>query len=110
MLKTGPFLRLECHEFNSKVLTAAPPDHCLLYPYRWLVFGRVYAKFQRRAGVDLGEAVDFAPAERYVQDVPVSINKLTEVNELRKRTGKRGCRRWSIEEECVSQCQPFILP
>ncbi len=76
MLKTGPFLRLKCHEFDSEVMAAAPPDHSLLDLYRWLVFGRVYAKFQRRAGVDLGEAVDFAPAERYVQDVPFPINKI----------------------------------
>ena len=76
MLKTGPFFRLECHEFNSKVLTAAPPDHRLLYLYRWLVFGRVYAKFQHRAGVDLGETLDSAATERYVQDVPFPINKI----------------------------------
>lgn len=76
VLKTGPFLRLERHELDPEVMVTVPADDGLLYVDRRLVLGSVYAKFQGRAGVDIGEAVDSAPAERHIQDVPFSIDKI----------------------------------
>jgi len=76
VLKTGPLLRLERHELDPEVMVAVPAHDSLLYVDRRLVFGSVYAKFQGRAGVDIGETVDSAPAERHIQDVPFSINKI----------------------------------
>src|SRR5687767_389867 len=40
---------------------------------------------------------------------PSPSTRLTEVNELRKRTGKRGCRRWSIEEGRLSQSSALYI-
>jgi len=76
VLKTGPLLRLERHELDPEMMVTVPADDGLLDVDRRLVLGRVYAKFQGRAGVDIGEAVDSAPTERNIQDVPFSIDKI----------------------------------
>jgi hypothetical protein len=76
VLKTGPLLRLERHKFDPEVMITAPPDHRLLYLYRRLVLGSMYAKLQCRAGMDLGQAGDPAPAQRHIQDMAVSIDKI----------------------------------